>query len=146
MGYGGSWRRASTISNQAFSERSGHSVWAHLCFWFCCFSIQEHNVTVSLNSSSWLHWLHRSGVTYNISHPQNNSASAWANHMMTTGSNMVTPYWALLRRLCKELHLKKNKALLFWALAYLPNSILMFHFYQQKSNANAHLPLFQLSR
>ena len=85
------------------------------------------------------------GVTYNISHPQNNSASAWANHMMTTGSNMVTPYWALLRRLCKERHLKKNTTLRLCTFADLPNSILMFCFYQRTSNANA-IPLLHLRR
>lgn len=53
-------RQAHTISNQPFSERSGHSVWVRLCLWLCPLAIHRHNVTVSLNTGSWMHWLHSS--------------------------------------------------------------------------------------
>lgn len=54
----GSDGRPYTMSNRLFFRRSGHSVWVHLHLFLRSFSIQTHNVTVSLSNSFCFHWLH----------------------------------------------------------------------------------------
>lgn len=79
--------------------------------------------------------------------------------MISMGSNIDTPYWALLRGILKELHLKKEKekkkerkspmALLFFSMTKLPNSILMLCLHEMKLNANilcASYPLSHISK
>lgn len=70
--------------------------------------------------------------------------------MISMGSNIDTPYWALLRGLLKELHLKKKKkkrpmALLFFSMTKLPNSILMFCLRETTLNANILHAFYTLS-
>lgn len=136
MDCGGRWRQAPTISNQPFSERSGHSVWVHLCLWFCRFPIHSHNVTVSLNNSSWIHWLHSSqgNIQYFTSTKQFSVCVGrpYDDHREQYGHTLLSTLQGLLQRSPSE----RDGALLLWASAYSPTSILMFWFYQQKSHAN----------
>lgn len=141
-----------TITNQLFSERSGHSVWVHLSVWFCLCTIHGHNVTVSLGNSPQIHWLQSSqgNAQYFTSTKQFSACvgKPYDYHGEQYWHTLPSSLKETLKRTRCE---KKTTASPFLSITKLPNSILMFGHHRTKSNANVpishappplHFPIF----
>lgn len=134
MPCGGRWRQTHTISNQPFSERSGHSVWVRLCLWLCPFPIHWHNVTVSLNKGSWIHWLHssRGNIQYFTSTKQFGVCvgKPYDGYREQYGHTLLSPLKGASGRNDTGAGVGRGApALLFCALVDFPDSILMPQFW-----------------